>query len=89
MTQLLGKTIAMFRDRTKNSYSGVSRHNGGPITGPFQPLDTIVFCYVRGAHNRAPMMPRDASLSVSYTPDRRCLSRPASQHEGQFEKQID
>ena len=55
----------------------VSLYDGGPIKSPIKPLSTIVLWWSEGfqvALNRVPMMPRDASLSDSYTPDRCCFS---------------
>jgi len=48
--------------------TGVSRHHGEPIEGSLKPLvhhSTIVLRNLRGSLNRAPIMQRDASLSVS------------------------
>ena len=58
--------------------TSVSRHNGGPIKGPLQPFNTIALWCTGGfreALNWTTMMPRNASLSVSYTSDR-CLFFP-------------
>ena len=54
-----------------------SRHNVGLIQGPpKKPLNTIVL-WCPGGFRWAPMMPRDASLSDSYTSDRRCFPSAA------------
>ena len=53
---------------------GVSLHNGGQIKGsPCTPQYDDPRG-IRGGLNEVPMMPRDASLSDSYTPDRCCYS---------------
>ena len=50
--------------------TGVSRYNEGSIKAPLKPLNTIVLRFIgglRGYLNWGPMMPRDPSLSDSYT----------------------
>ena len=59
--------------------TNVSRHKGSPIKGPHLNPSIQYWCDgpngFRCALNWAPVMPRDASLSDSYTSDRCCFSR--------------
>ena len=62
----------------KNSVpgTGVSRYNGNPIKAPFEPLNSIVLCDVRGFQGGLqldPMTPADVSLSDNCKSDR-CFS---------------
>ena len=52
--------------------TSVSRHDGVKLRVPLKPLNRIVLWWsggFQGALNLVPMMPRDASLSDSYTSD--------------------
>ena len=49
--------------------TGVSRHHGGPIQGPWNPSDHHSIYGIRGSKgelNWSPLMPRNASLSDSW-----------------------
>ena len=57
--------------------TSVPRHKGGQIWGPSETLqinNSVMSMGFQGIFNWSPMMPRDASLSDSYTPDRCCYS---------------
>ena len=56
---------------------GVCGIMGDQFRAPLEPHEhysTIVLSGLRGALKCVPIMPRDASLSDSYTPDRCCFS---------------
>jgi len=57
----------------------ISRHNGGPIKGPFEPSNTIVLWCMGVSSIWNTWLPRDDSLSDSYKSDRCRFFRPGTE----------